>query len=151
MPRATAEAEATATTNYCHGRPKFILATLRSVTQYQLKPQPPSAAVLEKPVKLAAGIPERNLLYLAPRIWSVAPALTLTATAAATLSVAVAVAHRWLRLQLICYCGNQRRPLASPLTFPFKRLFTSSRFELELYLDLARLWPVSCLRLVIKL
>lgn len=146
---AAAEATATtstatataATTNYCRDRPKFILATLRSVTQYQLKPQPPSAAVLEKPVKLAAGIPERNLLYLAPRVWSVAPALTLAAAA----TLAAAVAH------LSCYCGNQRRPLASPLTFPFKRLFTSSRFELELYLDLARLWPVSCLQLVIKL
>lgn len=142
---ATTATETAATTNYCRDRPKFILATLRSVTQYQLKPQPPSAAVLEKPVKLAAGIPERNLLYLAPRVWSVAPALTLTAAATVAATLAAAVAH------LSCYCGNQRRPLAAPLTFPFKRLFTSSRFELELYLDLARLWPVSCLQLVIKL
>lgn len=57
----------------------------------------------------------------------------------------------WLLLRLMLwhiagYCGK-RQPLASPLTFPFKRLFTSSRFVPELSSDPARLWSVSCLRL----
>lgn len=105
---ATTATTATTTTNCCHDRPTFMNVLFlyfgHAAFCYTISIKA-AAAVLEKPVKRAAGIPERNLLYLAPRVWSVAlaPAPAPAAAAAAALYLAAAasyaVAHRWLLRQ----------------------------------------------------